>query len=68
MEPASYRIVVRGRLSDRFAARFDGMATEPGDGETAIVGRVRDQAHLYGILERLRDFGLELLRVEEGER
>ncbi len=68
MEPASYRIVVRGRLSERFAATFDGMATEPGDGETAIVGRVRDQAHLYGILERVRDFGLELLRVEQGER
>ena len=68
MEPASYRIVVRGRLSERFAATFDGMTTEPGDGETAIVGRVRDQAHLYGILERVRDFGLELLRVEQGER
>ena len=68
MEPASYRIIVRGRLTDRFAASFDGMATEAGAGETALVGRVRDQAHLYGILERLRDFGLELLRVEEGAR
>ena len=66
MEPTSYRIIVRGRLTDRFATSFDGMATEAGDGETALVGRVRDQAHLYGILDRLRDFGLELLRVEEG--
>ena len=66
MDSASYRIVVRGRLTDRFAASFDGMSAEAGDGETALVGRVRDQAHLYGILERLRDFGLELLRVEEG--
>jgi hypothetical protein len=66
--PMCYRIVVRGRLSDSFAVAIDGMTTEPGEGETALVGRVRDQAHLYGILERLRDFGLELLRVEEGER
>ena len=66
MESASYRIIVRGRLTDRFATSFDGMVTEAGDGETALVGRVRDQAHLYGILDRLRDFGLELLRVEEG--
>ena len=66
MEPASYRIIVRGRLTTRFATSFDGMVAEAGDGETALVGRVRDQAHLYGILDRLRDFGLELLRVEEG--
>jgi len=66
MESASYRIIVRGRLTKRFATSFDGMTTEAGAGETALVGRVRDQAHLYGILERLRDFGLELLRVEGG--
>jgi hypothetical protein len=68
MEPACYRIIVRGRLTERFATSFDGMTTESGDHETALVGRVRDQAHLYGILDRLRDFGLELLRVEAGER
>ncbi len=66
MEPTGYRIIVRGRLTNRFATSFDGMVTEAGDGETALVGRIRDQAHLYGILERLRDFGLELLRVEKG--
>jgi hypothetical protein len=68
MEASSYTIVVRGQLSDRFAAAFDGMTTEPGGGETTLVGLIRDQAHLYGVLERLRDFGLELVRVEEGER
>jgi hypothetical protein len=68
MNRVQYRIVVRGHLSDRFATTFDGMAPEPGRGETALVGRVRDQAHLYGILERLRDFGLELLRVEKDAR
>jgi hypothetical protein len=66
MESTCYRIIVRGRLTDRFATSFDAMVAEAGDAETALVGRVRDQAHLYGILERLRDFGLELLRVEEG--
>jgi hypothetical protein len=68
MKSACYRIIVRGRLTDRFATIVDGLTTEAGDGETALVGLVRDQAHLYGILERLRDFGLELLRVEKAER
>jgi hypothetical protein len=29
-----------------------------------LVGDVRDQAQLYGLLDRLRDFGIELIAVE----
>jgi hypothetical protein len=59
-----YRIVLRGRLSEHFASAFDGMALEPGPNQTVLVGDVRDQAHMYGLLDRLRDFGIELLAVE----
>lgn len=59
-----FRVVLRGRLSERFASAFDGMTLQPGNGETALTGSL-DQAQLWGILERVREFGLELLRVEE---
>jgi hypothetical protein len=42
----------------------DGMVLEPGHGQTVLVGEIRDQAHLYGLLDRLRDFGIELVAVE----
>jgi hypothetical protein len=64
MEPKTLRVVVRGRLSDRFASAFDGMELVAGAGETTLVGRL-DQAQLWGILERAREFGLELVRIEE---
>lgn len=67
MEPAgrpTYRIVVRGRLSDRFGSAFAGMALQPEDGTTALVGPISDQSHLFGVLESLRSLGLELIRVE----
>ena len=64
MVEQSYRIIVKGRLSDRFATAFAGMRLEPGDGITALVGPVRDQSQLFGVLERVRAFGLELVRVE----
>lgn len=64
MRPTRYRITLRGRLSERFATTFDGMALEPGPDQTVLVGDVRDQAHLFGLLDRLRDFGLELVAVE----
>lgn len=61
--PAVYRITVRGRLSGRFATAFDGMELEPGEGTTVLVGSIADQAQLYGVLDRLRDFGVELISL-----
>ena len=64
MSGSRYRIVLRGRLSERFESAFDGMTLEPGPNQTVLVGDVRDQAHLYGILDRLRDLGIELVAVQ----
>jgi len=58
---------LRGRLSERFEAAFDGMALEPGPNQTVLIGEIRDQAHLYGLLDRLRDFGIELVAVEPAD-
>jgi hypothetical protein len=64
MTGGRYRIVLRGRLANRFGPAFDGMALEPGQDQTVLVGEVRDQAHLYGLPDRLRDFGIDLIAVE----
>jgi hypothetical protein len=59
-----YRIVVRGELSARFAAAFEGMEMEAGGGQTVITGEVIDQPHLHGILNRINSLGLTLLSVQ----
>jgi hypothetical protein len=61
--PTTYRIVVRGELSKRYAPAFEGMTLKTGDGETAIVGLVIDQAQLHGLLNRVGELGLELISV-----
>jgi hypothetical protein len=63
LEPTIYRIVVRGELSQRYVPAFDGMTLATGQGQTAIVGPVVDQAHLHGLLDRVGDLGLELISV-----
>lgn len=65
MEPTRYRIAVRGRLTDRLGSAFEGLALEPGRELTVLVGDIRDQAHLYGVLDRVRNLGLELVSVAE---
>jgi len=59
-----YRVVVGSELSERYASAFEGMRMETRDGQTILTGEVKDQPHLFGILERLNGLGLELLSVE----
>ena len=33
-------------------------------GQTALVGDIHDQSHLYGVLDKIRNLGLELVSVE----
>ncbi len=58
-----YRPVLRGELSDRFAGEFEGMQGERVTGTTVLSGNVVDQTHLYGLLDRLPELGIELVSV-----
>jgi hypothetical protein len=66
MEPTRYRISVRGQLTQRLAAAFEGMSLEAGNGKTVLAGEIRDQCHLYGVLDQVRNLGLDLVAVEPG--
>ena len=63
MEPTIYQICVRDRLTERLAAALEGMTMQCGAVNTVFTGEVRDQSQLYGLLDRLRDLGLELVSV-----
>ena len=68
-QPAIYHIQVVGRLDEEWSANFGGMAIttevfEEGLTITHIIGKVADQAGLHGLLRRIRDLGLPLLKVE----
>ena len=67
--PARYRIVVQGALSEASRRRFAGMTTESihADGKTPrtiLVGLVRDQAELRGVLDALYGLHLAVIAVE----
>ena len=59
-----YRIVVRSELGDKYASAFEGMRMETQEGQTILIGEVKDQPHLFGILDRINGLGLELLSVQ----
>lgn len=64
-EPAIYQIGVKGILDPSWSKWFDDLTIIPQtNGETWLVGQVRDQAALHGLLVKVRDMGLILLSVE----
>jgi hypothetical protein len=64
VEQTIYRICVRGRVSERLGSALEGMRREAGAIETAFTGEIRDQSRLFGLLDRVRDLGLELVSVQ----
>ena len=42
---------------------FEGMTLTRADGTTTLIGNVRDQSELQGLLQRVSDLGLTLLEV-----
>ena len=68
--PGSYRIRVLGLLDERFSERLGGLRINPRsqqDSEepvTELVGQVRDQAELAGLLNDLYELHLTLRSVE----
>ncbi len=69
MRPATYRIVVQGVLSERWRDRLAGLTISttrrPNEvARTTLVGRIRDQAELNGVLDTLYGLHLPILSVE----
>jgi hypothetical protein len=57
----TYRLEVQGELGDVVGSTFQGMTVTYRDGNTVLVGPVRDQAELAGLLQRCSDLGVTLL-------
>ena len=63
---ACYHVVVNGRLDERWLGWFEGHTVDYLDnGTTLIVLTYVDQPGLFGVLNRIRDLGLELISVQK---
>ena len=58
------KIRIKGRIDENWSHLFQDFKIAPGEGgETLMVGEVKDQAGLYGLIAKLRDLGLMLISV-----
>jgi hypothetical protein len=68
-QAALYSITVQGRIDEDWADRLGGMAVtvfigEGGSPVTTLVGELRDQASLSGVLDTLYALHLPVLSVQ----
>ena len=60
-----YRIVVRGEFGELLSSAFAEMSALPDRGTTILMADVADSSEFYGVLDRLRDFAIEVVSVNE---
>ncbi len=62
---AVYEIRVKALLTEERARWFENLTvTAEENGETLLRGVMQDQAALHGVLAKIRDLGLTLVKVE----
>ena len=64
----NYEIRVKGHLDPSWANSMGGLTIiHLPNGETLLTGALPDQAALHGVLDRLRDLGVQLISVNPVE-
>ena len=62
MRTHRYRILVSGTLGELTRYVFEDLCAESDGADTALTGEL-DQAGLFGVLNRIMNFGLELIAL-----
>lgn len=61
-----YVIRFKGHLGEHWLSLFEDLTmTHEEDGTTTLVGRMADQAALFGLLDKVRDLSLPLISVNQ---
>jgi hypothetical protein len=56
-------ITIQGLLDKKWKNCFDGMEISYEGDNSIITGNIKDEAHLHGILNQIRDLNLKLISI-----
>ncbi len=60
-------IKVEGHLDKKWEGCFDRLEISYEGGNTMFTGNIKDEAHLHGVLNQIRDLNLKLISVNPTE-
>jgi hypothetical protein len=57
------KIIIQGHLEKEWKNCFEGMEIKYEGDKTILKGNIKDEAHLHGVLNQIRDLNLKLISV-----
>jgi len=57
------QITIQGHLDKKWMCSFEGMNISCAGNNTILTGDIKDEAHLHGVLNLIRDLNLKLISV-----
>ena len=60
-------IKVEGHLDQKWMDWFEGMVISYKGANTMLSGNIKDEAHLHGVLNQIRDLNLKLISINPDE-
>ena len=61
------KITIQGHLDEKWKSRFEGMRISYEGDNTILTGNLKDEAHMHGVLNIIRDLNIKLLSVTPAE-
>ncbi len=61
-------IKIEGILDKKWKNSFEGMEISYEGDNTILTGNLKDESHLHGVLNQIRDFNLKLISINPGAK
>jgi hypothetical protein len=61
-------IIIQDHLDEKWNDRFEGMEINYEGDNTIITGNLKDEAHMHGILNQIRDLNLKIISINPAEK
>jgi len=61
------KITIQGHLDKKWMDSFEGMNISYEGDNTILTGYIKDESHLHGILNIIRDLNIKLISVNPAE-
>ena len=61
------KISIQGHFDKKWENSFEGMEISYAGNNTILTGNIKDEAHLHGILNFIRDLNIKLISVISAE-
>jgi hypothetical protein len=61
------KITIQGHLDKKWMNSFEGMKISYEADNTILTGNLKDEAHMHGILNIIRDLNIKLISVNPAE-